>query len=77
MVKYRNNELEKWSIKEHTKVKHEILARYLILWIRILSSFNRRLIIVDGFAGRGEYFDDSNKRSMIDGSAIILMDLSF
>jgi three-Cys-motif partner protein len=76
MVKYRDNEPEKWTIREHTKVKHEILARYLIPWLRILSSFNRRLIIVDGFAGRGEYVDESNKRTVIDGSPIILMDLS-
>lgn len=47
----------------------------MLPWAKILSSFNRRLVIVDGFAGRGEYVDE-NQISIIDGSPIILMDLS-
>jgi three-Cys-motif partner protein len=47
----------KWIYKEHTRVKHELLDKYLGGWIPILGSRNDRLLIFDGFAGRGEYED--------------------
>jgi three-Cys-motif partner protein len=74
MVKYQDSDPEKWILKEHTKIKHEILARYLVPWAKILASFNKRLCIVDGFAGRGEYYE--NNISQLRGSPLILMDLS-
>lgn len=46
---------EKWILKEHTEVKHEILEKYLVPWVRILSSSNPRVHYFDGFAGRGTY----------------------
>ena len=47
--------LEKWTYKEHTKVKHEILSKYLSGWIRILGRHHRRICYFDCFAGRGKY----------------------
>lgn len=55
---------EKWQYTEHTAAKHEILRRYLGAWLAILgrrrkgSTFRHsRLVLVDGFAGRGRYLD--------------------
>ena len=45
----------KWQYTEHTRAKHELLEKYLGVWIGILGSRNRKLLIVDGFAGKGEY----------------------
>lgn len=45
---------EKWELKEHTKVKHEILEKYLTPWIYHLGR-NPRIAVFDCFAGRGEY----------------------
>lgn len=74
MVKYKDSDPEKWMIKEHTKVKHDILSLYLVPWAKILRSFNKRLIILDGFAGRGEYTENGQK--IVCGSPIIFMDLN-
>ena len=63
----RDNDLDKWIYKEHTRVKHELLDKYLGGWLSILGQWHRRLIIVDGFAGRGEYADGS------EGSPIIIL----
>jgi len=57
---------EKWLLKEHTKVKHEILGKYLSGWIRILGKFHK-LNIFDCFAGRGQYLGGEI------GSPIIIM----
>jgi three-Cys-motif partner protein len=53
---------EKWQYTEHAAAKHEILSRYLDAWLAILgrrrkgSTFRHpRLVLVDGFAGRGRY----------------------
>jgi three-Cys-motif partner protein len=53
---------EKWRYTEHAAAKHEILSRYLDAWLPILgrrrrnSAFrHKRLVLVDGFAGRGRY----------------------
>ena len=51
----RDSDIDKWEYKEHTKVKHEILTKYLDGWTKILSSTNERLLYFDCFAGRGEY----------------------
>jgi len=44
-----------WAMEPHTKAKHEILSYYLKGWLPILTSFNWRLLYVDGFAGPGQY----------------------
>jgi three-Cys-motif partner protein len=53
---------EKWHYTAPHRAKHEILRRYLGAWLAILgrgqkgSKFrHRRLVLVDGFAGRGRY----------------------
>ena len=40
---------------DHTRAKHEILRRYLEAWLPIMTSYNGRIIYLDGFAGPGEY----------------------
>jgi three-Cys-motif partner protein len=45
---------EKWNYKEHTRVKHEILSKYLDGWVRILGK-SHDLNIFDCFAGRGRF----------------------
>jgi three-Cys-motif partner protein len=49
-----DDSLEKWKYKEHTKVKHEILSKYLGGWIKILGK-SHNLNIFDCFAGRGRF----------------------
>ena len=44
-----------WRIDDHTRAKHEILRRYLEGWLPIMTSYNGRIIYLDGFAGPGEY----------------------
>lgn len=44
-----------WEIDSHTKIKLEILRNYLNAWLPIMSSWNQRLLYIDGFAGPGEY----------------------
>jgi three-Cys-motif partner protein len=48
---------DKWWYSEHAAAKHEILRRYLGAWLSILaqSRDRPRLILLDGFAGRGRY----------------------
>jgi three-Cys-motif partner protein len=63
---------KKWVLKEHTRVKHEILDKYLTPWIYKLSSAYNTLIYIDGFAGRGDYYNDAGEIADI-GSPIIAM----
>lgn len=44
-----------WSMDAHTKAKHAILQRYLAAWLPIMSTYNGKIIYLDGFAGPGEY----------------------
>ena len=46
---------DKWIYTQHTAAKHEILHRYLGAWLPILGSAHPKLVIYDGFAGRGRY----------------------
>lgn len=50
---------EKWWYPEHTAAKHEILKRYLGAWLTILGRGKQhpQLVLIDGFAGRGEYME--------------------
>jgi spore photoproduct lyase len=52
-----NSALEKWEYREHTKVKHILLKKYLTAWIPILGKWNPKICYFDGFAGRGDYTD--------------------
>ncbi|MBM3945332.1 MAG: three-Cys-motif partner protein TcmP, partial [SAR202 cluster bacterium] len=64
----RDSDPQKWIYKEHTRVKHELLDKYLYGWLWILGTRHPRLLIVDGFAGRGEYEDGSK------GSPLIILE---
>ncbi len=44
-----------WEIEPHTQAKHEILTRYLDAWFPILTSWNTKVLFIDGFAGPGSY----------------------
>ncbi len=56
---------EKWVYKEHTRVKHEILSKYLSGWIRILGRNHSRVCYFDCFAGKGEYEDGSKGSPLV------------
>jgi three-Cys-motif partner protein len=66
----KDNDPAKWVYKEHTRVKHALLEKYLRAWIPILGSTNPRIMYVDGFAGRGVYEDGSP------GSPVLAMKLA-
>ena len=51
----------------HTDAKHKIFRSYLDAWLPIMSSTNRRVLYIDGFAGPGRYRDGD------DGSPIIAL----
>lgn len=57
---------EKWKYKEHTRVKHEILSKYLDGWVRILGK-SHNLNIFDCFAGRGRFSEG------VEGSPLIII----
>jgi three-Cys-motif partner protein len=44
-----------WDLDPHTHAKHVILQRYLQAWFPIMTKYNGRVIVLDGFAGPGEY----------------------
>jgi three-Cys-motif partner protein len=46
---------KKWTYHTQTEKKHNILKAYLDAWYPILGSWNDRLVVVDGFAGRATY----------------------
>jgi len=61
-----------WLIEPHTEAKHEILKKYLQVWMAILSRFNSKIIYLDGFAGPGEYL--YKEKGKVDGSPIIAIE---
>lgn len=61
-----NSHPEKWVYTEHARAKHAILHTYLGAWLPILGARHQRLVVVDGFAGRGRYRDGE------DGSPIVI-----
>jgi len=72
-MSYRDSAPEKWPYREHTRVKHELLEKYLYVWIIKLGKFHRKVIFFDGFAGRGEYLDEKTGETLIVGSPIIAL----
>lgn len=54
---YKDSAPEKWEYREHTRVKHILLEKYLGAWIPILGKWNQKISYFDGFAGKGEYAD--------------------
>jgi three-Cys-motif partner protein len=74
-----------WPIEPHTQAKHEILTRYLDAWFPIMSSWNAKVLFIDGFAGPGCYQGGEpgspllalaaaeNRKSMLSGSTIMFL----
>jgi len=69
----RNSAPEKWEYREHTRVKHILLEKYLKAWIPILGRYNPRICYFDGFAGRAEYTDEKTGEIVGLGSPIIAL----
>lgn len=44
-----------WPLEPHTRGKHLVLKNYLDAWFPIMSTYNGRILFIDGFAGPGEY----------------------
>jgi three-Cys-motif partner protein len=44
-----------WEIDPHTLAKHTILRRYWEAWLPIMTTWNNRVLYIDGFAGPGKY----------------------
>jgi three-Cys-motif partner protein len=67
MPRQKDSDPEKWEYRQHTRVKHAILESYLPAWLRILGSWHIKVVIFDGFAGRGRYVGGE------DGSPVIVI----
>jgi three-Cys-motif partner protein len=55
----KDSDAEMWDYPEHTEAKHAIFANYLDAWFPILATGHGRVLVLDGFAGRGVYNDGS------------------
>lgn len=45
-----------WELEQHTRIKHQLLRKYLAAWFPILARGGyRRIVFFDGFAGPGIY----------------------
>jgi len=73
----KDSSLGKWVYKEHTRIKHELLRKYLYAWIIKLGKFHRKVIFFDGFAGRGEYTDEKTGKVLTLGSPIIDLQMNY
>lgn len=66
-----------WKLEPHTVGKHLVLRAYLNAWLPIISSASSRIVIIDGFAGPGEYNGGEEGspqialRALVDHSATI------
>ena len=54
-----------WPLEPHTLGKHFVLRNYLNAWFPILGQTNKRILIVDGFAGPGRYEGGEDGSPMI------------
>jgi len=46
--------------REQTRVKHEILEKYLWIYFNVRKKWNNNLLFIDGFAGPGAYKDNGS-----------------
>src|SRR5579883_3049853 len=67
-MKARTAQTEVQHLKRVSRIKHQILTRYLPSWATILGSAFDLLYYVDCFAGPGQYEADGE---IVDGSPII------
>jgi three-Cys-motif partner protein len=57
-----------WERPRHTAAKHQLLTGYLDAWIGIIGNRFRHALLVEGFAGPGEYLDHAP------GSPLLMLD---
>lgn len=57
-----------WPLDGHTKAKHHLLTSYTNAWFAIVGQVFEHLLVVDGFAGPGEYENGEP------GSPMLLLD---
>ena len=57
-----------WELGSHTLGKHLVLRSYLDAWLPIMTRWNGRVLVIDAFAGPGEYEGGEN------GSPVIAID---
>jgi three-Cys-motif partner protein len=60
------------AYREQTRVKHEILEKYLKAYLNILKKWNNTLLFIDGFSGPGSYQDNGSSHP---GSPILALKL--
>lgn len=58
--KWNNVPFITWSCGEQTKIKHKVLEYYLPQWLKILSSWNKKINYIDGFGGIGAYHSNED-----------------
>lgn len=54
-----------WTLEPHSKGKHLVLQEYLKAWLPIISSWNKRILFIDGFAGPGIYTNGEHGSPLI------------
>lgn len=57
-----------WRLEEPTRAKHRLLRRYLDAWLPIMSKWESRLVLLEGFAGPGRYANGET------GSPLIMLE---
>jgi len=71
-----------WPIGLQTRVKHQLLRRYISPWMAILLNYQEKfrnggsLLYFDGFAGPGLYWKDDKKLSKSLGSPLIVANVA-
>lgn len=61
-------------LKLVSRVKHRILAKYLVPWAKILGAYHSSLAYVDFFAGTGGYVDEEGVP--LEGSPVVALKLA-
>jgi len=72
----KDSALEKWEYREHTRVKHILLGKYLAAWIPILGRHNPQISYLDTFAGRCEYVHEKTGSLIQIGSPLIALKIA-
>jgi len=71
-----------WPVGLQTRVKHQLLRKYISPWMAILLSYQEKfgeggsLIYFDGFAGPGLYWKDNRKLAKRLGSPLIVANIA-
>ncbi|MGA2975929.1 MAG: three-Cys-motif partner protein TcmP [Spirochaetia bacterium] len=71
-----------WVIQEQTRIKHDLLSKYISPWMKILfktqesHNFAKQLFYFDGFSGPGSYYEDETRTVTVDGSPLIVADIA-